>query len=418
MNIWMLNHYATPPDTPGITRHYDLARELIKRGHRVTLFAAGFSHRTRREERLKGKEKSLRQNIDGVDFVWLRTPPYFGGNDRRRVKNMLSYSWRVIPAALSLKEKPDIVLASSPHPFAGLAGWFLARWKRARFFFEVRDLWPQTLIDIGGYSPKSLTVRLLKILEKFLYRRARKTIVLHPKASDYITGLGIPGDKIVFIPNGVNPDLFAAPGTELPAELAEIISGLKAKGKLLAGYTGAHGIANALDTIIETARLLQERKVDKLRFLMVGDGPEKERLVAQAEKYGLKNLSFYRSIAKGAMPALLRNLDFAVLSWKKSDLYTKYGMSTNKLWDYMMCAKPIVWAIDTAVNPVAEAGCGITVVPEDPEAMAQAVMKLCEMSQPKRREMGTRGYEYVMKYHSTPILTDRLLEAIGDTKPL
>ncbi len=412
----MLNHYATPPDTPGGTRHYDFARELVKYGHPVTIFAAGFSHRTKKEERLEGKQNYRRENIDGVEFIWIKTSPYYKGNDWRRVVNMLSYSFRVIPLGARLKESPDVILASSPHPFTGLAGYVLAKIKRARFIFEVRDLWPQTFVEIGGYSDKSLVVKLLRALEKLLYRRANRIVVLAPKASDYITRLGIPSSKIVYIPNGVNPELFSSPSAKLPDELEEIISGLKSKGKLLVGYTGAHGIANALDTIIEAAKLLQdEGGVDKIHFLLVGDGLEKERLVGKAERWGLNNVGFYQSIPKYAMPTLLRAIDIAVISGKKSDLY-KYGTSLNKLFDYMICAKPVLWGTNSVNNPVAEANCGMTVSPEDAEEMAKAIMELCDLSDKERGDMSMRGYEYVMKYHSVPVLAGRLLEAIADVK--
>ncbi len=410
----MLNHYATPPDTPGSTRHFDFARELTKRGHQVTIFASSFSHRTRKEERLEGKQNYRRENINGVEFVWIRTSPYYGGNDWRRVLNMLSYSFRVIPFGLRLKEKPDVILASSPHPFAGLVGWFLAKLKKARFILEIRDLWPQTFVEIGGYSSKSSVVRLLRALEKFLYHRAKKIIVLLPKASEYITGLGIPGNKIVYIPNGVSPELFSDTGAQLPQELDELISSFKSSGKILVGYTGAHGIANALDTIIEVAKLLEERGADKAHFLLVGDGPEKERLVGKAEE--LSNISFHKSIPKNAMPELLKAIDIAAACVRKSDLY-KYGLSFNKLFDYMASARPIIWGANSINNPVAEANCGIIVPPEDAEEMAKAIMELCNLSDRERQEMGMRGYEYVMKYHSVPVLADSLLEAIENTKP-
>jgi len=415
MNIWILNHYAGAPDTAGSTRHFDIARELVRHEYGVTIFASGFSHRTRKEERLEGKQNYRRENIDGVEFIWLRTTRYFGGNDWRRVINMLSYSFRIIPVALRLKENPEVILASSPHPFAGLAGWFLAKLKRAKFIFEVRDLWPETFVEVGGYSNKSIVVRLLRVLEKFLYQRAEKIVVLLPKASDYITRLGILSNKIVYIPNGISPESFSDTSAKLPQELGEIISDLKSKGKLLVGYTGAHGIANALDTIIEAAEVLQDQGIDKVHFLLVGDGPEKQGLAEKAGGLRLSNISFFDSIPKYAIPALLRVIDIAVLSMKKSDLY-KYGMSINKLFDYMASAKPIIWTSNSVNNPVAEANCGISVLPENPEQMAKAIMVLCDLSDDERRELGMKGYDYVMKYHSVPVLADKLLEAIEDVR--
>lgn len=411
MNIWILNHYATPPDTPGGTRHYDFARELIKQGHKVTIFASGFSHRTRKEERLEGKQNYRRENINGVEFLWVRTSPYYGGNDWRRVINMLSYSLRVVPLGLRFKQSPDVLLASSPHPFGGLAGWLLAKLKGVAFIFEVRDLWPQTFVEIGGYSSKSPVVKLLRILEKFLYNHSRKIIVLLPKASDYITELGIPADKIVYIPNGISPELFFNTDTKLPESLDKLISSLKSQGKLLVGYAGAHGAADGLDMIIEAAKLFQDASENKIHFLLVGDGAEKERLVEKAESWGLNNISFFEPIQKNAMPQLLRAIDITTVPLRKSPLW-KYGTSKNKLFDSMLCARPIIWAINTASNPIAEANCGITVPPEDAEAMAQAIMKLCDLSEQERQEMGKRGYEYVMKHHSVPLLARKLLEVM------
>jgi glycosyltransferase involved in cell wall biosynthesis len=415
MKIWILNHYAHPPDSPGSTRHYDLARELVERGHQVSIFASSFGHRIRQEERLTKKQNYRREEINGVEFIWVRTTPYYRGNDWRRVVNMLSYGRRVAALGRRLEEKPDVILASSPHPFAGLAGHRLSRRKEAKFIFEVRDLWPQTLVEIGGYSNKSPVVVFLRILEKFLYRRAKKIVVLLPEAPKYITGLGIPGDKIVYIPNGVSPELLANTGASLPPELDKTITTLKSKGKLIVGYTGAHGIANALDTIIEAAKIFQDRGIDKVHLLMVGDGPDKERLMTKAEKYGLENLSFYSSIPKYAMPALLEVIDVAVRAGRKTGL-GRYGVLPNKVFDYMASAKPIIWTSNSVKNPVAEADCGISVAPEDPEQMAEAIVKLCGLSNNERREMGVRGHEYIMKYHSVPILANRLLEVLEEVK--
>jgi len=258
-------------------------------------------------------------------------------------------------------------------------------------------------------------VKLLRVLEKFLCQRAKKIVLLAPKASDYITKLGIPSNKIVYIPNGVSPELFSNTNVRLPEELDELIPGLKSGGKVLVGYTGAHGIANALDTIIEAAKLLQDEEVNKVHFLLVGDGPEKGRLVGKAESWGLSNISFFEPIPKYAIPTLLRAIDIAVRSGRKSGL-GKYGISTNKVFDYMASVKPIVWTNNSINNLVAEANCGITVSPEDAGEMAKAIMELCDLSEKEREDMGIMGYEYVMKYHSMPVLANRLLEAIKDVK--
>jgi glycosyltransferase involved in cell wall biosynthesis len=415
MNIWTLNHYATPPDIPGGTRHFDFARELGKRGHKVSIFASGFSHRTRREERLKGRQNYRREEISGVEFIWLKTFPYYKGNDWRRVVNMLNYGCRAVLTGLKFKEKPDVILASSPHLLAGLAGWVLAKLKRARFIFEVRDLWPQALVEIGAYREKSLVVALLRVLERFLYRRARKIVVLMPKASEYMTKLGVPAGKVVYIPNGVSPELFSDSSAGLPPELTTTISSLKSKGKLLVGYTGAHGIANALDTIVKAARTLQEEGVNKVHFLLVGDGPERERLRRKAKNWRLNNISFHHSVPKYAVPTLLRSVDIAVIPRKRSGL-GKYGTSINKLFDYMASARPIIWGAQLASNPVTSAGCGLSIALENPRQMTEAIVQLSRLSDNERREMGMRGYEYVMKYHAIPVLTDRLLEVMEDVK--
>lgn len=415
MNIWILNHYTTPPDTAGYTRHFDFARELLKRGHQVYIFASSFNHRTKKDERLKGKQKYHLEKINGVNFIWLRTIPY-QRNNWRRVLNMLSYTLHVIPVGFMFKKSPDVILASSPHPLTGLAGYILAKAKRVKFIFEVRDLWPQTFIDIGGYNSNSPVVKLVKLLEIFLYQRAKKIISLLPKASEYITRLGVPRRKIVYIPNGTSPELLYNTAASPPKELNKLISRLKSQGKTIISYTGAHGIANALDTIIEAAKLLNERGEDKIHFLFVGDGPEKERLIKTVKIWRLKNVSFYQSIHKNAIPVLLANIDIAVISSKKTDLY-KYGISSIKLFDYMTFAKPIVWAINSVNNPVAESSCGITVPQENPESMVNAIIELRNLSDKERQDIGTRGYDYVMKYHSIPVLTDKLLATIKDIEP-
>ncbi len=415
MNIWILNHYAITPDTAGGTRHFDFAQELIKKGHKVSIFASSFSHRIRIDSKLNKREKYIKENVRGVDFYWVKTSHYHGGNDWRRIINMLSYFHNVILLGMKLIEKPSIILASSPHLFTGLAGCILAKIRRARFVFEVRDLWPQTLVEIGGYSNSSVVVKLLRILEKFLYHRAERIIVLMPRAVDYITKLGVPRNNIVWIPNGISPDRFAASGNQLSGELDKMISDLRENKKVIVGYTGAHGLANTLDTLLIAVQLLQKRNFNMVHFILVGEGPEKNNLVEKARAFGLSNVTFFKAIPKDNIPALLGSIDIAVLPRRKSGL-GKFGISTNKLFDYLASAKPVVWSTNSINNPVADANCGITVEPENPEALANAIIKMCGLSAEERREMGMRGYDYVMKYHSVPILVNKLIDVLETSK--
>ena len=233
-----------------------------------------------------------------------------------------------------------------------------------------------------------------------------------PGALEYIKNRGIPFDKIAFIPPGTDPVIFQNSSQQLPAKLAEIIDESRSHGKFIAGYAGAIGIANSLRTIIDAAEELHNKDNNKIHFILVGDGPEKEKLTELIRIKGLDNISIADAIPKNSIASLLSKMDILLLAWKHSDLYTKYGIGSNKLWDYMMAAKPIAWAVESINDPVKDAGCGITVPPENPEQLAKAILQLYNLGDKKRAEMGKRGYKYVMENNSTPVLAQRFLDLI------
>lgn len=272
-SIWVLNHYTITPDMPGGSRHFDLGKELVKRGHEVVIFASGFDHGSRTYVKVKSKEKLRRDELDGVQFVWLNTYPYVG-NNWRRVLNMFSYGLGVLGAARDLKG-PDAVIGSSLHPVAALAGWWLARRHKARFIFEVRDLWPQTAIGMGAMEGTSLMARLLYAWEKFLCDRAEKIVVLMPGARQYFESRGVDPRKIHWIPNGVDLERYCDMAPLAPStEGAQAFQKHKDKFKVI--YAGAHGSANGLDVAIEAAAMLKERDAN-IHFIFIGDGPEKRK---------------------------------------------------------------------------------------------------------------------------------------------
>jgi len=401
MNIWIFNQYAITPDMPGGTRHYDLGHELVRRGHRVTIFTSSFHHYLHREMRLRSGERWKIEDVDGIKFVWIRTPPY-QRNDRRRVQNMVAFmfrAWRIeqkLPKLAPEVGKPDVVIGSSPHLLTPLAAYWVARHHRAKFVMEVRDLWPQTIIDMGELSERHPLTRLLQALERFLYQRAERIITLLPKAGEYITALGIEAEKIVWIPNGV--DLSRFEDFE-PAASSGV--GFKVM------YLGAHGQANALDVLIQAAKIIQDKGLDEVKFVLVGDGPEKPRLMALAKELGLRNVEFRPPVPKSEVPSILKDADAFLVQLGGREVY-RWGISSNKLFDFMTMGKPVLSSAEAVSNPVEKVQCGFTVPPRDPQSLADAVIKLYQMPKEEREAMGRRGREYVEKYHAIPVLAEKL----------
>jgi len=406
MNIWIFNHYAHPPDLPGGTRHYDLGQELVKRGYQVTIFASSFHHYLHRETRLQPRERWKIEDVNGIKFVWLRTPPYWR-NDWRRVRNMVAFALRAwwlgrkLPKLAPDVGKPDVVIGSSPHLLTPLAAYWVAKHHRARFVMEVRDLWPQTIVDMGELSEHHPIIKALQTLERFLYCWAERIITLLPLAHEYIAACGVPREKIVWIPNGVDLSLF---------DRAAVPKASQEGFRVM--YLGAHGQANALDVLLQAAKIVQDQGYEDIRVILVGDGPEKPKLMALARELGLRNVEFREPVPKAEAPRTLCIADATVFILHDLPLYN-YGISLNKLFEYLAASKPLILAGRPANNLVEEARCGLTVPPRDPQALADAVIKLSQMPKEEREAMGRRGREYVEKHHAIPALAEKLIRCLA-----
>jgi glycosyltransferase involved in cell wall biosynthesis len=396
-SIWFFNHYAITPDLPGGTRHYDFGRELVKRGYNVTIFASSFHYSLLKEIKNYNNQNYIIEDYDGIKFVWIKTFPYHR-NDWRRVINMLSYSIRAYKVAQKIDiEKPDIIIGSSVHLFAVFIAYLLSKKYKTPFIMEVRDLWPQTLIDMG-VSKWHPFVILLGLLERFLYKRADKIIVLLPKANEYIEKLGISSEKIVWIPNGVDLERFDKDMVYNDQE--------KDESNFIVTYTGAIGKANNLDIVIDAAKIIKEN-YHNIKFLFVGDGPEKGNLIELIEKENLSNVEFKGPIPKNKIVEIFIKSDVLFFHLQDAPVF-KYGISSNKLFDYLASGKPIIFSSNAVNNPVKEANAGVTVPPDNPKMLADAIIKLYKLSPEERRKMGMNGRKYVEKYHSIPVLVERL----------
>jgi len=403
--LWIFNHYAIAPDQSGGTRHYDLGRALTARGYDVTIVAAGVSHVTGQEERVPPGRLMATRAMDGVRFVWLRTPRY-RGNGVGRILNMVTYAVMAVVSQFRLG-RPDVVIGSSVHLLAPLAALGIARWHGARFILEIRDPWPEALVAAGVIGPKSLITRCLSRLARYLYRRAELVIVVTEGVANLVREQGVAEDRILIIPHTVD---FTSTRDTPPDDAAwwQVVQGERAQAGILATYVGAHGRANDLDTPLRAARILEGRGRRDIRFLFVGDGPERARL--ERESDDLPAVRFVGPVPKANVPGVLAQSDVGLATLSRG--FWDTGVSMNKVSDYFAAGAPVIMVGDPPGNPVSMSGGGTVVPFGDADALAEELATLADMGTEDRRRIGQRGNAYARKHLSLDSLTDRLTAAI------
>jgi glycosyltransferase involved in cell wall biosynthesis len=409
MNILLINHYA------GSTRHgmefrpFYMAREWVRAGHKVQIVAASHSHIRANQPKLN--EPVLDENIEGVDYRWYATPAY-QGNGVGRVKNMLSFMWALWRDAVRLTKDfgPDVVIASSTYPMDIWPARRIAKLAKAKLVFEVHDLWPLSPMELGGMSKWHPFILWVQMAEDYAYRHADKVVSMLPKTLEYMRSRGMAAYKFIHVPNGINEEEWAQP-LPLPSEVQSHMDRLRSLNLPIVGYAGTYGLANALDVLLDAAVPLNGRA----QIVLVGTGPEHDRLLARVTQEGLTNVTMLASVPKQAVPSFLAAIDIAYIGWHPNPLY-RFGISPNKLMDYMMAGKPVVHSVRAGNDPVAEAGCGITVNPGDADAVAQAVLQLAAMSVDERINMGLSGREFIVKNQTYRTLARSFLTKIELTE--
>ncbi|MDQ1264782.1 MAG: hypothetical protein QG559_1783 [Campylobacterota bacterium] len=380
----------------GGTRHYDFAKELTKSGHKVTIVASSFHYSKYQEMREYPEKDYLVENIDGIDFIWIKTPAYFG-NGIGRVKNMLSYTFKVLKIMPELNlAKPDIIIGSSVHLFAVWAAYRLSCRYKTPFIMEVRDLWPQTLIDMG-ISKWHPFILLLGLLERYLYKKADKIISNLPYAYDYI-GQFVEREKFIWISNGV--DLSNIKYT--PKERNE---------KFIVSYTGAIGVANNLQILLDAAKKLQDKK--DIYFRIVGDGVQKEKLKNFVKENNLQNVSIENSVPKNEVTNILQDSDVLYFNLKDSPVFN-YGISSNKLYDYMASGRVIIFSAKAKNNPIKDANAGYSIMPDDAEQLEKTILEIYSLSVEERNSIGEKIRKYAQENYSIEVLADKLDKLLGD----
>ena len=405
MNILLINHYAGSPRHGMAYRPYYLAHEWVRSGHRVRILASDNSHIRARQPDLAG-EARLDEIIDGIEYRWYHTPAY-QGNGIGRVRNMAAFVTALYRDSKELAQvyKPDIVIASSTYPMDIWPAHRIARLAKAKLLFEVHDLWPLSPMELGGMSKRHPFIMLVQQAEDYAYRHADCVVSMLPKVREYMVSRGLLPEKLHFVPNGIDPGEWQACSPDLPDEADNLLSRLHSEGTAIVGYAGTHGTSNALENMLRAAKLMQGEKV---AFVLVGGGPDKVGLQEHARREKLNNTYFLDPVPKSQIPSLLQRFDIAYIGWHRHPLY-RFGISPNKLMDYMMAARPVLHAVAAGNDPVREADCGMTVEPDDPQAVVQGIRALLALSGAERRAMGQRGKEFVLENLTYPVLGQRFL---------
>jgi glycosyltransferase involved in cell wall biosynthesis len=398
MHILLIHQAFAALDEPGGTRHHELARRLVERGHQVTVIASPVSYLTGAPLRLSSFSRKIggEQEEGGVKVIRAYTYQALHKSFFHRLLAFFSFMASSFIAGLGVK-KVDLVWGTSPPIFQGVTAWLLARLKRVPFLFEVRDLWPAFAIAVGVLKSR-LLIKMSLWLERFLYRHADRMIVNSPAYVAHVSARG--ARQVELIPNGADPEMFD------PADQGSAFRTVNhLADKFVVLYAGAHGMSNDLGVVLDTASMLAQSQSD-IQIVFLGDGKEKPALQNMAAGMHLPNVLFLAPVPKDAMGTALAGSDACLAILKPIEEYkTTYP---NKVFDYMAAGRPVVLAIDGVIREVVEAaGCGIFAQPGNPSALAQAIQVLAADREQSRR-MGLAGRKYLEGHFSRSVVADKL----------
>lgn len=396
MRVLIVNPYAVGPGESGITRPFNFAKTLNSLGYETTVVTSSFDHFTQSFDRLDGLARVGRDIVDGVPFVWIRTPHY-RGNDWRRAANMVAFAGALMnPEVLRSAGRPDLIMGSSPHILAAGAALTLARALGVPHVMEVRDPWPQILIDAGQYSETQIAIRGLRSIESWLYRHSAGVISVYPFLADYLVDRGCRRDAITWVPNGIDLEYLPEVRPPEPGIHTTFL------------YAGSHGLVNGLELLLDVAERIQhDPELASVRIRLLGDGPRKSTLRADAEARGLSNVIFSDPVPKRNVYAEMQRADAFLQVLVDSPVF-RYGPSPNKLVDYMVSARPTVFISNSPFNPVADANAGFTADPTNPDSVVEAIRGVCRLESEARWQMGQRGRDHMVEDYDLRTLSQRM----------
>ena len=398
--IWIINQYASTPEYGYAGRSFYFAKELASKGHKVYLITASYTHLLIKPPTVS--ENFTVQDINGFKLVWVKMPEYATAHDKKRILNWFLFSHKIKQLPTILKCAPDAIMYSSPSLVGYLGAKKLAKKCKAKLILDIRDIWPLTLIKIGNISPYHPFICLLSFIEKKAYLGSDVVVSNLKYAVKHMTSLGMNPNKFTWIPNGVDLN-----EVEKPEPLPQVYLDLFPQNRFIVGYTGTFGLANDISTLIAAAALIQQKDSD-ISFVLIGSGREKEELKQGIQSLGLKNVTLLDPISKKQVQTALHHFDVLWVGAKKTDLYD-FGVSPNKLFEYLFAQKPIIYSIESGdFKPILEHNCGVQTPAENPHALAEAILHLKQLPVSTRNQLGANGLNAAQTNYTYQNLTNKL----------
>lgn len=407
MNILLINHYAGSPYYGMEFRPYYLAREWVKQGHNVTIITASFSHL--RQHNPEIKKDFQEEDIEDIKYVWIKTPVY--GGSIARIKNIMTFVWKMNKYVGKIAElyNPDVVIASSTYPLDNIPAYKIARASRAKYTYEIHDLWPLSPMLIGGYPKYHPFIMVMQWGENYAYKHVDKVVSLLWNAEEHCKEHGLPSGKFVCVPNGYDPEEWTEEKfhQQIPDEHRIAFENLK--GNIIVGFAGGFAASGAVFTLLRSALQLKDRK--DIRFVLVGKGPEESNYRRFISENNLDNVMILPAVKKDLVPSIISHFDIMPICGGHSPLH-KYGTSPNKLTDCMLSAIPIVYSVDEPGCLVERVGCGFRTEAENIDEMTDSLLRLCNMSSEERRAIGEKGRKYAYENLKWSVLAERFIDSI------
>lgn len=420
--IWIIDHYSSEPKYGGISRQYDFARELGRRGYNIVVIASGYCHFTHKSIVPEGYAVKVSTLAHNIHYVYLRTFRYEDNGGAGRAANMFSFALQVLKYEKQIAGrygKPDVVTGCSIHPLAWPVAWWVARKYKVDFVAEVRDFWPRIWVASGEKKKTDPMTLFFAAIQHWTFKHADKIIYSMFHGDKYICGeLGVEQDKVYLIGQPLDCKRFDYNSNRtdlLPEEVKKFVGGFNGgNNPFLCTFAGYYMAYEGVYVMLEALKILESRGYSNIKFIFVGSGQEKKGMERFVRSNNLHNCLIYDRILKEAVPALLSHSDICMAHLEvegHKEVY-QYGVSKNKVTEYLYSGACTLYGYMHKDDEVAASGGGLMFEPYDAADLADKIEGVYKMAHEERKQFGKRGRAYIRDTHSVEVLTDRLIEVL------